>query len=318
MAKKETSLMSKEEFDEGMTDIIAEYEEKIDIRIRADKEFVDGWNSKIKRVGNYKSKLIAYDKYPTVGNPASTIAAYSEIGAKNLADLIENRDKFVREGVYAYILSECFSERKSPISSALSKEYFKYGWPLYPIIGAIVGLFFKWWLAIGLGVAGLLAGFATLRYACDKEKCELYSKKISAYNRARKYVEAELCSLSEEEQKRISSNKIKLNNQKLKAEFEQRKIAALRAEIDALSRPGYSTKSADSQSSSGTESTNSGGGRSEVVDEYGRSQGYVEDGRLYNNKSDLVGYVDGNNQVYDKSSTRMGEVGNDGKITKYK
>ena len=43
----------------------------------------------------------------------------------------------------------------------------------------------------------------------------------------------------------------------------------------------------------------------------------MENGRLYNDKSDVVGYIDEYNRVYDKDHRRVGEVNKNGKIEKY-
>lgn len=314
MTKKEIFCATQEEFEEGLADIIAEIEEKIDIRIRVDKKFVDDWNSKIKRVGNYKSKILSYDNYPSAGG--SLKMSYSELGAKNLGDLIENRDKYVRDILYAYVLSENFPERESAIRSEFHKEYFGYGWPAYPLVGAIVGLFFKWWVAICLGALGLAFGLAVFRFVCNGEKCKLYSKKLTVLKNARNYVETKLSFMNEEERQKINLLKLNFNTKKHMSEFERRRIAVLNAQIDALSRSDNSEHASDSKDLAQEDGADSG--RREVFDEYGRTQGYAEDGRLYNNKSDLIGYIDSDNRVYDKSGSRTGEVGSDGKITQYK
>ncbi|MBR2970694.1 MAG: hypothetical protein IKC48_02735 [Clostridia bacterium] len=316
MTKKEILSMTQEEFQEGLSDIIAEIEEKIDIRIRVDKKFVDDRNSKIKRVGNYKSKILSYNNYPSAGAPSSLKMSYSELGAKNLGDLMENRDKYVRDMLYAYVLSENFPERESAIRSEFYKEYCNYGWPVYPLVGAIVGLFFEWWVAICLGTLGLALGLAVFRFVRNSEKYKLCSKKHTVLKNARKYVETALSLMNEEERQKINLLKLNFNTKKHMREFEQRKIAVLNTQIDALSRSDNSEKVSDSKDLAREDGTDSG--RREVFDMYGRTQGYVEDGRLYDNKSDLIGYIDSENRVYDKSNSRKGEVGSDGKITQYK
>ena len=84
------------------------------------------------------------------------------------------------------------------------------------------------------------------------------------------------------------------------------RVALARANSSVTANSAYSSKNASSNS------------RRDVTDDSGRTQGYLQDGRIYNDKSDVVGYVDEYNRVYDKDHRRVGEVEKDGKITKYK
>lgn len=308
--------MTYDEFKCGLGEIFADLEKEIDIRISVDKEAVDNANSKIKRVGNYKSKLMPYDKYPTSISLWSLKSAYMELGAKNLSDLMENKDRILRDRVFGYVLSDNFPEDVSSVRSLLNKERYKYGWPGFPLVGAAIGIFFKWWLAAGLGALGLAIGIAIAIVNTKGERYKQISKKLATLRGARKYVECELAAMSDEDRQRIKHLQANFNKKKLTREFERRRIAVISAQIDALSKPGSSSKQSASQSAEANDSQ--GSARREIVDEYGRTQGYVEDGRIYDNKSNLGGYVDSDSRVYDKSGARVGEVGSDGKITKYK
>ena len=52
--------MTEEEFELACQDIIQKYSEQLDIRIKIDKECIDSHNQSIKKVRNYKSKLLTY------------------------------------------------------------------------------------------------------------------------------------------------------------------------------------------------------------------------------------------------------------------
>ena len=315
MAKKEVSSITQEEFKDALDEIFAEFESEIDVRIRVDKALVDEHNGKITRVGNYKSKIVSYESYPGKFRTTSSAMTYAEIGAKNLGDLIENRDRYVRNRVYAYVLSESFPDRAAAIKARLQKGLRGGEWPVYPFVGALVGVFFGWWVAACLGVLGLALGLI-LRSNRDRQACELCSKRLDHLRKARKYVEAEISLMSEEEKKEINRLKMNFNTKKYTSEFTRREIGVLNAQIDALTKVEISDKTPDSSNTDQVSDADSG--RCEIVDEQGRTQGYVEDGRLYDNKNDLVGYVDRESRVYDKSGSRTGEVEGDGRITKYK
>lgn len=54
------NVMTEEEFELACQDIIQKYSEQLDIRIKIDKECIDSHNQSIKKVRNYKSKLLTY------------------------------------------------------------------------------------------------------------------------------------------------------------------------------------------------------------------------------------------------------------------
>jgi YD repeat-containing protein len=199
-------------------------------------------------------------------------------------------------------------------SDALSE---KFGLPFGIAIAlGIVGLFFKWWIGLILFLVSYAIG-ATVIMEKNKPKFDELSAIVKEKKATLEYANATLSSLSNKEKERVNSMEVDLlvkyrETQKIRREIEQ-----IKAQIDALSRPSYSS-STTRTTSSGSSTKSSAGGRAEIVDDAGRRQGYVEDGRIYNDKSDVVGYVDSDRRVYDADHRRVGEVRSDGKIEKYR
>ena len=103
--------------------------------------------------------------------------------------------------------------------------------------------------------------------------------------------------------------------EKLQKQLEKtrRNLAAASSRLAEAMKHEKSSNSNSSYTSSSQVPSN----RTQIVDDYGRTQGYMENGRLYNDKSDVVGYIDEYNRVYDKDHRRVGEVNKNGKIEKY-
>ena len=194
--------MQREEIFEGCKHIIAELEREIDTRISCDKKFVDDWNSKIKKVGNYKSKLIQYDSYPGVGMTMSQREIYSHFGPRSLGDLMEHKEEYLTDRFYAYVLSLYFPDRIAELSALRSKLLHKYAQPIYPIIGAVAGMLISPWLAAALGAVGLFA--MTLVYKMTAKNAEPYTRILRAMESARSFVEGELRTMDEERKMRIN------------------------------------------------------------------------------------------------------------------
>lgn len=131
------------------------------------------------------------------------------------------------------------------------------------------------------------------------------------------YVKQAVEKLSFSAQERVQIVQASLNVMYAETQRSKRDIARLTQEIATMART-RATNSSTSFQNANADSTYSSGGRKEIVDDAGRTQGYVEDGRIYNDKSDVVGYVDSDRRVYDADHRRVGEVGKDGKIEKYR
>ena len=307
------NVMTEEEFELACQDIIQKYSEQLDIRIKIDKECIDSHNQSIKKVRNYKSKLLTYAQCPKCFG-WTIQREYIPWQAQNLEDLMDNREKYLKYQVYGYVLSAYYPENVNIASKLFSRAYFRGGWPFYPVIGAVVGAFFNWTIAAILGALGLAVGI----FVCKKNRptYKKYGEVLKGKKLAVEYVKKAIEDLPEEEKQKIHIIKCNLDRQKSCSDGEKMKLAKLNAEIDALSRPSRSTS--QSPSSSQTAQTDGANGRKEVTDEYGRTQGYLEGGKLYNDKSDVVGHVDNDGRVYDSDYHRIGEVESDGKITKYK
>ena len=308
--------MQREEIFAGCKHIIDELRRDIDIRIKCDKKFVDEANARIKKVGNYKSKLTEYAAYSGVGMSSSQGEMYGALGAKSLGDLIDHKEEYLTERFYAYVLSSYFPDRIEEMSAVCNKELNKYAQPVYPIIGAVAGAFVSWWLSVGLGALGFLATIAL--YKKTARSAAPYTRALRAMKSAKAFVEGEIAGMDEEKKKRIRLLSIHFSKQRASSILERMRCEALKAQIDALTRPRSSNAVSGSESACSENVGGDGSARREIVDEYGRTKGYVEDGRMYDEKSDRIGYVGSDNRVYDNSGARTGEVESGGRIREYK
>jgi YD repeat-containing protein len=151
----------------------------------------------------------------------------------------------------------------------------------------------------------------------NKPKYEAFLALEQDKKAALAYANETVNSLSSDEQDRVQKIGLDLFARYAETQKLRREIAQLKSEIDALSRPSYSS-STSKPTTSGSSSSSGSSGRNEIVDDYGRTQGYSEDGRLYDQKGNVTGYVDEYNRVYDSDHKRVGEVRTDGKIEKYR
>lgn len=208
---------------------------------------------------------------------------------------------------------------------------------LWMIIGLIIGgiatiFLFKYWMWCLIG--GLILGVAT---GCapvkpmeeDSAIMEKMSINVSIkemmearkyypkYLAAIKYAQATIDGLQDESDRQLVKT---IFSQKQSEIYERKKnlqeIAQIVGSIKSTLNSMHSSSSS-SYTPKWENSASSVSSRREITDEAGRVQGYTENGRIYSNENDVVGHIEGN-QVYDKDFNRVGEVGNDGKITKYK
>lgn len=196
------------------------------------------------------------------------------------------------------------------------------------LLGAIAIIFLKeyWiWCLVGGVVLILLAGTRPLINQA-KEIKEFDSNYFGAVRYARDTIN----SLQDEGDR--TQALYALNKRRTEILEEERALRelvqaaqSLKSTLNRMHGTGYgSSGSSNGGSASGSnfkptwnDGSNNPNARRGITDEAGRVQGYTENGRIYNNENDVVGHIEGN-RVYDKDFNRVGEVGSDGKITKYK
>lgn len=314
--------MEENKFPKTFQEKVDEYCAEFDRMIELGKKYVETENERRRNLKLDKNYVKTYENYPM--GTEGDYKRFREYGIENLQELIDHKEEIAISRAYAYIRSGYYLDELNAAgkaeSDALSE---KFGLPFGIAIAlGIVGLFFKWWIGLILFLVSYAIG-ATVIMEKNKPKFDELSaitkEKKEALAQAKEaiaYANETLSSLSNKEKERVNLMDVDLRLKYYETQKVRREIEQLKSQIDALSRPSYS--SSTKTSSSGNQTTSSASGRNEIVDDAGRSKGYTEDGRIYDQKSNLVGYVDEHNRVYDADYKRVGEVRSDGKIEKYR
>ena len=268
---------------------------------------------------------------------------YQQVGGYGKKEVNEHRDDIIFYKVCAQAVTQGtdFDKEKTAKKQSCFNPYSVIALLIIfrligsAIIGVILSLIFREyaiWCYIGSAVLFALSIVISVKkFRKTREKALRLKEECKEYLSAVNFAEAVFESPENPEvaNRMLSCEKDAVyRHQKL-----QREIEHIKAQISGIatrhmrgltssasSTVSAGTSGSSSTVSSGTSSSSTAqnpNARREITDEAGRVQGYTENGRIYNNENDVVGHIEGN-RVYDKDFNRVGEVGSDGKITKYK
>ena len=257
--------------------------------------------------------------------------------ADNLQELIDKRDSSLLHIVYAEITGNAFADENKAIRNEIKTREtivhtIRSDEETGIVCAGLMGLFAFFvgplWgcLATAIGLtASIFCAFGAAKKRKEKAKAdiELFSRILEKREQAVVYANEKIDELPQEERETVVTvrdrkNKYYAEMQKIRADIERikAKMKVLAASFREIGCDSAGTTS--KTTTSGSSGSSSSSGRNEIVDDYGRTQGYSEDGRLYDQKGNVTGYVDEYNRVYDSEHKRVGEVRSDGKIEKYR